>query len=103
MLQVGFRQAPITGLSQAEGSHASQKCPFDHRATLRALLPVFTGIPDPGRLDRFKLLRRQMEVAPGVLGIGAEGPSATGSAVLEAEADQGIRLALPIAILPPHG
>ena len=78
--------------------------PFDSRTTLVALPPLFTGLPGSRRLQRFKvLLRREMKTAPGVRGPGAEGPGVTGPAVLEAEADQGIRLALPIAILPPHG
>jgi hypothetical protein len=77
---------------------------FDSRTTLVALTPLLTGIPGSGLLERFKmLLRREMEAAPGVRGPGAEGPRVTGPAVLEAEADQGIRLALPIDILPPHG
>ena len=78
--------------------------PFDSCTTSVVLPPLLTGIPSSRRLQRFEaLLRREMEAAPGVRGPGAEGPGGTGPAVLAAEADQGIRLALPSDILAPHG
>src|SRR5262249_7718376 len=80
------------------------RAPCDPRRAWVAVPPLRTGIPGSSRLQRFKmLLRREMETAPRVRGPGAEGPGGTGPAVLEAETDQGIRLALPIDILPPHG
>lgn len=104
MLQVGFRQAPTMGPSQAEGPHALRERPCDPRATLSALPPVRTGIPGLGCLERFKvLLRRKMEAAPCVLGMGVEGLGTTGAAVLETAAHDRIRLAPSIDILPPHG
>jgi hypothetical protein len=49
------------------------------------------------------VLRREMQGAPRLLGPRAQRPSRTGAAILEAEADNGIRLALTIDILPPDG
>src|SRR5216683_2436862 len=101
---MGFRYTPIAGAAEAEGPHALRQGPFDPRTALVALLPLLTGIPGSSRLQRFKmLLRREMKTAPSVLGPGAEGPGLAGTAVLEAKADQGIGLALPIDVLPPHG
>ena len=48
-------------------------------------------------------LRREMQAASRVRRPGAERPRGTGPAVLEAEAHERIRFALPIAILAPHG
>ena len=68
------------------------------------MLPLLTGIPGSRRLQRFKaLLRREMEAAPRLLGPRAQRPGLTGAAILEAEPDDGIRLALAINVLPPDG
>jgi hypothetical protein len=101
---VGFRQAPIPGAPQAKGPHALRERPFDPRTALIALPPVLTRIPGPGRLKRFKaFLRREMQAAPRLLGPRAQRPGRTGTAILEAEADDGIRLARAIDLLPPDG
>ena len=104
VLQVGLLYAPIASPTEAEGPHALRQRPFDPRATLIALPPVLTRIPGPGRLQRFKvLLRREMETAPSLCSPGAERPRVARPAVLEAEAHERIRFALPIDILPPDG
>jgi hypothetical protein len=77
---------------------------FDARTALVALPPLLTGVPGTGLLQRFKvLLRREMEAAPRLRSPGAERPRVAGPAVLEAEAHERIRFALPIDILPPDG
>jgi hypothetical protein len=48
-------------------------------------------------------LRREMQAAPRVRRPGAEGPRRAEPAVLEAEAYERIRFALPIDVFPPHG
>jgi hypothetical protein len=77
---------------------------FDARTALVALQPLLTGIPGTGLLQRFKVLpRREMETAPRLCSPGAERPRVARPAVLEAEAHERRRLALPIDILPPDG
>ena len=67
--------------------------------------PPPTGIPGSRRLQRFQSAPATGDgkAAPRLLGPRAQQPGLTGAAILEAEPDDGMRLALAINVLPPDG
>jgi hypothetical protein len=86
MLEMGFRQTAISGVPQPKAAYALGQCPFDTGSSLIVLLPFFTAIPGPRRLQRLKLrLRMQFQAPGGLRRSGAARPHPTVPTVLLAE------------------
>src|ERR687885_225152 len=99
VLQVGLLEPPIACLPQAAGPYPLRERPFDPCAPGIALPSLLTGIPGASRLERFPVRpRREQQATPSVRGTETERSCEAGAAVLEAKADDRIRLALPIDI-----
>jgi hypothetical protein len=95
VLDVCFLQAPITGAPQAKGAYPLGQCAFDSRTAFIALRAFVTGIPGAGRLKRLVLrVRRQSETTALLLRLSAEQARGTGTALLRAEGDDDIGMAI---------
>jgi hypothetical protein len=86
VLQVRFRQPPISGVPQPKAASALGQRPFNPRALLITLLPFCTSVPCPRSLQRLELrLRMQFQAPGGLRRSRAQCPSATGTTVVLAK------------------
>jgi hypothetical protein len=67
VLEMCFRESPVSGIPQPKAADALRQRPCDTRALFIALLPFCTAVPGSCRLQRLKFCLRVEGQAPGGL------------------------------------
>jgi hypothetical protein len=104
MLEMGFREPPVSGVPQPNAAYAVGQRPFDAGSRLRRWLTLLTADPRPSRLRRLVLRLRGESHAPSLrLRPRAACPRGTPLAVFERTLHEETSAARLRAVFPPVG